>query len=187
MPISEEQMRKLKEAIVVICKIAAENGFKLLSIPLSKIIFFADRDTYFNTGQPLIADAYIHGQFGPYLRELRAATEELMQAHIIVVNQKTYPDDCREFTEYSLGHAGERFTPTAFSENEKKLLKRLTIDVLTEETPMSVAESTHNHAWRITQSKEHIPLASQVLVNSVPMTTQDISLLKNLVSNGARQ
>lgn len=181
MPITPEEMHRLKDAIFIICKTAATYGFKLLSIPLSKAIFLSDRETYFSTAKPLIADAYIHGQFGPYLEELRTASEELAQARNIVLTKKIYQRHTKQFTEYSLGCTADEYQVNSFTEDEISLLQRVTIDVLTEESPLSAAMATHNHAWQVTQDKEPIPLSAQVLTDPAPVTQDDIRWAKEFM------
>ncbi len=173
MPITSEEMHRLKDAIVVICRTAAACGFKLLSIPPSKAIFLSDRETFFRTAKPLIADAYIHGQYGPYLEELRTASEELAESRNIVLTQQIYPGRIKPFTEYSLGCATESYKVSSFTAAEIGLIERITIEVLTEETPLSAAMATHNHAWQVTQDKEYIPLAAQVLTDQAIVTEDD--------------
>lgn len=181
MSITPEEMHRLKDAIFIICKTAATYGFKLLSIPLSKAIFLSDRETYFSTAKPLIADAYIRGQFGPYLEGLRTASEELAQARSILLTKQIYPGHTKPFTEYSLGCAADDYQTSSFTAAEIRLLERITIDVLTEESPLSAAMATHNHAWQITQDKEPIPLAAQVLTDPAPVTQDDIRWAKEFM------
>lgn len=184
MPLTPEEMHRLKDAVIVICRTAVTNGFKLLSIPLSKAIFLSDRETYFATARPLIADAYIHGQFGPYLEELRDATEELVRGRYIVLTHPIYPGNTKKFTEYAPGCCANQYQVNSLTEDEIGLLQRMTIDVLTEQTPLSAAMATHNHAWQVTQDKEHIPLSAQVLTDSAPITPEDRLWAKEFLSAG---
>lgn len=184
MPLTPEEMHRLKDAIVVICRTAVDNGFKLLSIPLSKAIFLADRETYFSTARPLIADAYIHGQFGPYLEGLRDASEALARERHIVLTHPIYARHTKPFTEYALGCCANQYQVNSFTEDEVALLQRMTIDVLTDQTPLSAAMATHNHAWQVTQDKEHIPLSAQVLADSAPITHEDRLWAKEFLNAG---
>lgn len=174
-------MQRLRDAIMVVCRTAAELEFKLLSIPLSKAIFLSDRETYFATAKPLIADAYIHGQFGPYLEELREACEDLALSRHIVISHPIYPGHVKPFTEFALGSCANSYAVSSLTEKEVSLIKRVAIEVLTDEPPLAAAMATHNHAWQITGEKEHIPLAAQVLTGSAKVTEKDRNWAKRFM------
>lgn len=180
MALNDTQLTRLKDCVFTVCKIAQKAGFKLLSISLSKIIFFADREHFFATHEPLTVDGYIHGKYGPYLEELRAAIHDLATQGYICLEKEIFPGHTREFTSYYFGPRYNKYVLTSLSAEDISMLERITIDQLSSETPISMAEATHNHPWRITNDKEPIPLIAQVFAQPVPLTADDIAWASSL-------
>lgn len=182
MSLTSQEMLNLMDAIVVSCRVAEENALQLLSIPLSKAIFLSDRETYFSTGRPLIADAYIRGKYGPYLKELREASDALVNERFIAVTPRILPEFNQHVYEYTLGSNASHYSVTYFTEDERKLVAKNVINVVTDTTPLSAAMATHNHAWMITQDKEHIPLAAQILADPAPINQSDRDWARSFVT-----
>lgn len=153
------QFAKLKESVHFICWKAS--GLTLGSIRLSKIIFYADRSAYIATQAPMIADEYIRGDQGPYLRELRQAISELDQERKIRI--KSIRLGKLDFTDYRAIAAPDICLLT---EQEKSLLEELTYTVCTDYSAGEISEATHNIAWKMAGDKEKIPLAAQLVSGS---------------------
>lgn len=179
--IASTQMQKLKDTVFLICKIAQDNGLKLLSIHLSKIIFFADREIYLKTAQPMIVDRYIKGRFGPYLKELKTAIEDLKTDNYINFKQDFANGYRKETTEFFLGSKSDSYNITTLSYDEKEIITHLVIDSLQDSDPTSIAKSTYNHAWKVAQMKEKIPLSAQVLVYPAQITDTDIAWAESVL------
>lgn len=152
-----QQFAKLKETVHFICWKAS--GLTLGSIRLSKIIFCADRYTYISTQAPMIADEYIRGDQGPYLKDLRQAIAELAEERKLGI--KKLRMGTRNFKDYQLVKSPEIHILT---EEEQALLERLTHTVCTDYSAEEISEATHNIAWKMAGVGEKIPLAAQLVV-----------------------
>lgn len=182
MPLTAAEMNRLEDAIFASCRVASKNGFKLLSIAASKAIFLADREYYLKNGQPLIADAYVHGKFGPYLLELREATRNLTDNGYVIVKDAFYTGCVQEFHEYHLGKRHNDYSIKTLDSAGVKLVECKTIEVLTNYIDVAdAAMSTHNHAWRITSEKEPMPLNMQILTASLPITEDDLNWAQGIL------
>lgn len=180
MQLTGNEMDKLKDAVFTSCKVAADNGFKLLSLACSKAIFLADREHYLKNGRALIADSYVHGKYWPYLPELRDATQYLTDNGFVKVKNAFYPGFTHEFHEYHLGLRHNDYTVMNLDSKGIKLIEHKTIEVLTcFNDVVDAALATHNHAWNITTEKEPIPLSMQILTTSLPLTEDDFKWAKD--------
>ena len=181
MKITSDELKKLEEAVYLVCKTAQSKGLKLFSIPLSKIIFLADRKNYLRVFKPMIADAYIHGKNGPYLEDLRTAISNLKSRGYIATVKRKYGTQFQ--TEYYLGYRNDNYKIKNLSKNEQIILIDITFDVLVNETAETVSEYTHNHAWQVSVSKEHIPMCAQLITQPAEITDEDREWAKNIAAH----
>lgn len=181
MKITPEELKKLEEAVYLVCKTAQSKGLKLFSIPLSKIIFLADRKYYLKYLKPMIADAYVRGKNGPYLEDLRTAIYNLKADGYIAIEKRKY--GTRFQSEYYLGYRKDNYQINNLSNVGQNILREVTFDVLVNETAETVSEYTHNHAWQVSVSKEHIPMCAQLVTQPAEITDDDMEWAKNVVAN----
>lgn len=162
-----EFFEKLKEAILFVCWCAGE--MPLGSIRLSKIIFNADRLTYFSKLRPMIADAYVRGSQGPYLRELRLATSVLQRERLLSISHKRVGSH-----NMSVYEVRRRPALALLSQQEVELLQSLTEKICTEYSAEAISVASHNSAWRMAEYKEHIPLAAQLVCHATRPTAAQL-------------
>lgn len=181
MKITPSELEKLQDAVYWVCKIAQSKGLKLFSIPLSKIIFLADRRCYLRNLKPMIADAYVHGKNGPYLESLRTAISNLKSEGYIRTERRKYGIHSK--TEYYLGCRSDRYQINNISKNNLEELREITFDVLVNETAETVSGFTHNHAWQVSVEKEHIPMCAQLITQPAEITDEDVEWAKSTVAH----
>lgn len=161
-------LEKLKEAVHFVC--AEARGMTLGSIRLSKVIFCADRATFISTFRPMIADSYIRGPQGPYLKELRTAVESLADSRRIAVRETKIGKI--PFTEYILLKKPDIHL---LSKEERELLRDLTYTICTDYSAREISEATHNAAWEVASDDEHIPLSAQLVAAPGEVMEKDIA------------
>lgn len=78
MPRSVYSPKKLKELIVYLCEIGA-NDERLGALKLNKLLYFADKEAYLRLGQTITGARYQHLEEGPAPRALRPVRRELLE------------------------------------------------------------------------------------------------------------
>jgi len=180
MKLTAEEMNKLQDVIFYICKKAEDLNLQLFSIPLSKIIFLADRKHYLLTSKPIVADAYVRGKNGPYLKELRIGITYLQNNNYIKLTKINIGRQIH--TLYSLGLRSKYYNMQNLTRVEKNILDKNIISVITGATAEAISASTHNHAWRTHTNGEYIPLCEQLFTEPAKITNADKEWAKEILA-----
>lgn len=157
---NQTSREKLKQAVHFICHVA--QGLTLGSIRLNKILFYADKETFCKTLEPLIADEYIRGPQGPHLADLRSIIDELKKERVLSVTTRNLGK--RSFTDYISLRSP---STDLFTEKQLQLIEETTVSICTDYKAHEISEETHNAIWRMAGDKEPMPLAAQLCAQFV--------------------
>jgi hypothetical protein len=151
----ELDLERLREAILYVCSLPEERR-NISETKLHKILFYADREAYFELGESITGATYIRHQFGPYAEVLPDTLEELESDGAVAVREY-------RVSGVELGpkvqHCPEVFTrpnTDVFSEEERKILTRVAREIFPLDTT-TVSQKSHDVVWESVEPFSEIP------------------------------
>lgn len=144
-----------RQAILYVSSLP-KNRRDISETKLHKILFYADREAYFELGAPITGASYIRHQYGPFSEALPDTLDNLEEEGAIAVR------------EYSVGgveigpgvqRCPEVFTrpdTDVFSDEERRILTRVAREIFSQNTD-TVSKQSHDVVWESVDPYEEIP------------------------------
>jgi len=166
---------KLHEAILYLCqKSVGDPGFG--ATKLNKLLWFADVDAYLRLETPITGAEYVHLQYGPAPRGMKAALDSLQRAGAL-----------RRVSDRILDHDRHIFCATrkvrvdCFSANELAILDAKVAEHWGKNARQMKEKSHECIGYRITKMGETIPLYTAFIANR-PLTSEERAYAQGLTN-----
>ncbi len=158
---------KVLQAIHFICFTA--EGLPLGATRLNKILWFAEKDSFLHTLQPMLGLSFVKGPYGPMPPDADIACKTLAEKGLIFFEP-------RDYGSYSYKDMHSRRDPdtSLLTEDELTALRNLTWEICTEYSARSISDLTHNAIYHMLSMGEDYPLELALAENARPATNEEI-------------
>lgn len=162
--------QKVLQAIHFICHTA--QGLPLGATRLNKILWFAEKDSFLRTLQPMLGLSFVKGPFGPMPPDAATACGDLAKAGAISCEIRQYGS----YTYKEMRSLRAPDTPL-LAEDEKESLRELTWEICTEHSARSISDLTHNAIYHLLSMGEAYPLELALVEHARGATEKEILTL----------
>lgn len=162
--------QKVLQAVHFICHVA--DGLPLGATRLNKILWFAEKDSFLRTLQPMLGLSFVKGPFGPMPPDAATACGDLAESGAISCETKQYGS-------YAYKEMRSLREPDThlLSADEKMTLRDLTWEICTEHSARSISDLTHNAIYHMLSMGEAYPLELALVENARGATEEEILTL----------
>lgn len=143
---------KLKEAVHFVVE-SCDDSSKLGAVRLNKILWFADRHSYRETGSTITGDTYVKRRFGPVPKHIMAASAELSDEQKLVIREAPYTTR-KTFREFISATPPES---KHLSESDRGVLNAYRDLICNNFTASEISDLSHDQVWEAAQEGEEIP------------------------------
>lgn len=160
--------QKALQAIHFICAVA--EGLPLGATRLNKILWFAEKDNFLRTLQPMLGLSFVKGPYGPLPPGVAPACEALAANGIISLNLLDYGSYI-----YEDMHSLCDPNTSLLTDQELMILRDLTLKICTEHTASGISDLTHNAIYYMLSMGEPYPLELTLVENARPATDAELA------------
>lgn len=164
---------KLRAAIHYVC-FRSHDPRRLSKTKLNKILYYADREAYLRTGQPITGEVYVKHQYGPVSTHLDEALDALQQSRTIAIAEASGYNVYvgAPYVQYQYV-ALRRPDLSVFSAEEISLIEQY-VDLIGERfTARAISEASHDAVWQAAALGEEIPYHTVFLQAPAEVTAAD--------------
>jgi len=132
-----------EQVILYICS-TVDNIRDLSLTKLHKILYYADREIYLETGKPLTGETYIKNDHGPFSTRLKSTLDSLEERGLLEQIQKR--DRSSNLGRYvqNCFVAKEPANVEIFSSSQVDLLNDIAQEIQKEHTSKTISETSHD-------------------------------------------
>jgi hypothetical protein len=141
---------------------------KLGAIKLNKILWFADIQSFAETGAPITGAAYVKRRLGPVPKPILPALREMEIENVIRIEEVEY-----------YGRSKKQYISlvepnlSLFSPEQLRLVDAVLHTITHGHTANSVSEATHDDIWKLANEGEEIPYYAVFASKLGKITEQD--------------
>lgn len=171
-------MRKLEEAVHYVCD-NCEMADRLGAVKLNNIIYYADMDSYAETGRSITGATYIKQRRGPVPREILTAIENLKTAgRLDSQNVSVFDLVRREF------NARGATDMDALSKDDIVRLDKM-IRFVCKHSAEEISEISHTIVWDAADLGEVLPYETFLVSYLGEITDEDVKVAQGALSRAA--
>lgn len=167
--------QKLKELVHYVCH-KVRDPSKLGKTKLNKVLFYADFQTYLDTGTSMTGETYVKFQHGPVSKHIQEIIAEL-ESEGAIATRETKHHGYRKKEYVAL----EEPELSQFSADEISITDGVIDDVCREHTAASISEFSHNHIWEAAEIGEEIPYEAALVYMLGEIEPDDMAWAKEEV------
>lgn len=148
--------------VLYICS-AVDNIRDLSLTKLHKILYYADREVYLETDEPLTGETYVKHEYGPFSKHLDETLDRLEdEGRLEHVEKRGRSDTFGQYTQKCFV-AKEPADVDFFTPRQIQLLDSVVREISKEHDSESISEVSHDIVWRSAQKGEPIPYYTSLL------------------------
>jgi hypothetical protein len=170
-----EKDNRLKELVHYICYKCQEPN-KLGAVKLNKILWFADKITYKQTGKSISGSQYRKLQFGPVPVLIKSILDDLESENKLLIEKHEYYGSYK--TKFI---ALENPKESIFSGEELALVDCLISEICDDHTAESISNLSHDMVWEAGCMGEEIPLTAVLITDEAILNEKDIAWANDVI------
>jgi len=165
--------QKLKALVHYVCHKLRRNPPKLGKTKLNKVLFYADFQSFLDTGESMTGETYVKFQHGPVSEHIQDVVTELEEEGALATRETKYHGYRKK--EYIALEDPDLFL---FTGEEISIADDVIDDVCRENTAASISEFSHNHIWEAAEIGEEIPYEAALVYQLGEIEPDDMAWAK---------
>ena len=171
---------KLRAAVHYVC-FRSPDPRRLGKTKLNKILYYADREAYLRTGQPITGEVYVKHQYGPVSSHLDAAIADLERNRLVAVAEAS---GYNAFVGASYAQKQylslRRPDVSVFTAEEVSLIEQY-VDLICERySAREISRASHDAVWEAAELGEEIPYYTAFLQTPAEVTPDDLAWARSI-------
>lgn len=172
--------QKLKALVHYVCHKLRRNPSRLGKTKLNKVLFYADFQSFLDTGESMTGETYVKFQHGPVSEHIQDVVAELGEEGALATRETKYHGYRKK--EYI---ALEDPDLSPFTGEEISIADDVIDDVCRENTAASISEFSHNHIWEAAVIGEEIPYEAVLVYQLGEIEPDDMAWAKEEIERRA--
>lgn len=164
--------QKLKALVHYVCH-KVRDPSKLGKTKLNKVLFYADFQSFLDTGESMTGETYVKFQHGPVSEHIQEIIAELEDEGTLATREtKHHGYQKKEYV------ALKEPDLSLFAGQEISVADDVIDDVCREHTAASISEFSHNHIWEAAEIGEEIPYGAALVYQLGEIEPDDMAWAK---------
>jgi hypothetical protein len=173
---------KLRAAVHYVC-FRSPDPRRLGKTKLNKILYYADREAYLRTGDPITGERYVKHQYGPVSSHLDETLRGLEKDRLIAIA------DASGYNAYvGASYAQKQFVAlrrpdvSLFTAEEVSLIEQYVDVICNQHSARSISDMSHDVVWEAAEIGEEIPSVTAFLQPPAEITPADVAWARAALS-----